>query len=72
MTLDEYTAQRAALVASLTGEQSVSFSDGRSVTHRPVKDTQLAIQALDAEWQRQQTAVASPRIGRLYIGGEGK
>jgi hypothetical protein len=71
MTQSEYQARREQLLEQLSAEQSVSGPAG-TIINRPVRDVQLAIQALDAEWQRQQSPSAKPRFGRLYIVGEGK
>lgn len=70
MTSAEYTAARAKLVAQLSGRQSVTAGD-KSVVNRPIKDVQLALAALDAEWQRD-SGTSRPRIGRMYVSGEGK
>jgi 5-enolpyruvylshikimate-3-phosphate synthase len=69
MTQSEYDTQRGKLIAAMTGTQSVS-SGSASVTKRSIREIQQALQALDAEWQRQNGA-STGRIGRLYISGEG-
>lgn len=70
MTQTEYTTRREQLLAQLSGRQSVTEGD-RSVTNRSVKDVQLALSALDAEWQRTQGTTRS-RIGYMYFSGEGR
>ncbi len=70
MTQSEYDARRATLVGKLSSPQSTSVGD-RSTTNRSIKDIQLALQALDAEWARQQ-GTSKPRLGRMFISGEGK
>lgn len=70
MTSSEYAARRESLLTQLAGRASVTQGD-RSVTNRSVRDIQLALSALDAEWQRSQ-ATSTNRIGRMYVSGEGK
>jgi len=70
MTQTEYTTRREQLLAQLAGRQTVTEGD-RSVTNRSVKDVQIAISALDAEWQRAQ-GTNNARIGRMYFSGEGR
>jgi uncharacterized 2Fe-2S/4Fe-4S cluster protein (DUF4445 family) len=70
MTSTEYTTRRESLVAQLASRKAVTVGD-RSVTNRDIKEIQLAINALDAEWQRSQ-GTATARIGRMYISGEGR
>lgn len=70
MTLSEYTARREALVEGLTtSEQSIRSSDGAELVNRPIRELQLALSALDAEWQAQQSP-STPRygIGRMRSG----
>lgn len=71
MTHEEYTARREALLRQLSSPHAISKGDGSAVTHRSPLDIQRALAALDAEWQRQ-AAPSVPRIGRLYISGEGR
>ena len=65
MTEQEYTERRAKILRQIASPQSLTSGD-RGIVNRPIRDLQMALGVLDAEWQAQ--TKTSSRIGRIYTG----